>query len=209
MADDNTELGRFDLIGIPAAPRGIPQIEVTFDIDSNGIIHVSAKDLGTGKEQAMRITAPEKLSKEDIEKYVKEAEKFADQDKKRKEDVELHNQADTLVYSTEKSLNEYSDKVSSEDRENIQKKLAELKDALKGSDSELIKKNMEELTKAAHKLAEVIYKEAAAKQQKGAGPQPGAEQPGAEEGKEKPGEKKGDDVIDAEYKVENEDKDKK
>ncbi|MDP3804785.1 MAG: molecular chaperone DnaK, partial [Candidatus Omnitrophota bacterium] len=116
MADDNVELGRFDLVGIPPAPRGIPQIEVTFNIDVNGIVHVNAKDLGTNKEQSIKITAPKKLSKEEIDKFVKEAEKFASEDEKRKDEVDLVNQADTLVYATEKALKEYGDKVSQEER---------------------------------------------------------------------------------------------
>jgi len=166
MAEGNVELGRFDLVGIPPAPRGVPQVEVSFDIDANGILHVGAKDLGTGKEQSMRITAPMKLSKDEIDKFVKEADKFADADKKRKEDVELRNQADTLVYSAEKSLKDYGDKVSEEDRKNIQEKLDKAKDALKGTDAQAIKSTMDELAKASHKLAEEIYKEAQAKAHK-------------------------------------------
>ena len=166
MADDNVELGRFDLVGLPAAQRGIPQIEVAFDIDANGIVHVSAKDLGTGKEQSIRITAPKKLSKEEIEKMVKDADKFAADDAKKKEEVEIKNQADTLMYSTEKSLKEFGDKVSGEDKENIQKKIDELKEALKGKDTARTKKATEELNSVSHKLAEEIYKQSAAKQQK-------------------------------------------
>ena len=123
MANDNTELGRFDLVGIPPAPRGVPQIEVTFDIDANGIVHVHAKDLGTGKEQSIKITAPKKLSKEEIDKMVKEAEKFAEEDKKRKEEVDTINQADTLCYTVEKSLKDYGNKISASEKENIEKKL--------------------------------------------------------------------------------------
>lgn len=205
MADDNVELGRFDLIGIPAAPRGVPQIEVAFDIDANGIVHVSAKDLGTGKEQSMRITAPKKLSKDDIERMVKEAEKFSDQDKQKKEDVEVRNQADALVYSTEKSLKEYGDKVSQQERLNIEQKLNDAKEALKGKDVGRIKQSMEELTRASHKLAEEMYKNVSQKKTGQAGPQPRPEEsePAAEEpkgGKAQPG--KGEDIIDAEYKVE-------
>ncbi|MBU4312017.1 MAG: molecular chaperone DnaK [Candidatus Omnitrophica bacterium] len=196
MANDNTELGRFDLVGIPPAPRGIPQIEVTFDIDRDGIVHVGAKDEGTGKEQSMRITAPKKLSKEEIDKMVKEAEKFADQDKKKKEEVEVKNQADTFAYSVEKSLKDYGDKVTQEERLKIEQKLNDLKEAIKGSDVEKIKKEMEELSKAAHKLAEEVYKDAQAKQ---AQQQQGESQPGPDKTEEP--EKKGDgDVIDAEFK---------
>ena len=209
MADDNVELGRFDLVGIPTAPRGVPQVEVTFDIDANGIVHVAAKDLGTGKEQSIRITAPKKLSKEEIDKMVRDAEKFAAEDSRHKEEVELKNQADTLVYSTEKSLKELGDKISASDKENIQKKADELKEALKGKDSSRIKAGIEELTKASHKLAEEVYKQAAANKQ-------GAEQGPAQEqntderrskaDKETKDNKKGDDVIDAEYKAEDEKK---
>ena len=208
MANDNVELGRFDLIGIPPARRGIPQIEVAFDIDRDGIVHVSAKDLGTGKEQSMRITAPKKLSKEEIEKMVREAEKFSDQDKKKKEEVEVKNQADTLFYSVEKSLKDFGDKVTQDERLSIEQKLNDLKEALKGDNIEKIKKEMEALSQASHKLAEEVYKAAQAKQaQKGqqASQQPGAKpqegpQPGGDKGEEpkkKPG---GDDVIDAEFK---------
>lgn len=205
MANDNVELGRFDLIGIPPAPRGVPQIEVTFDIDANGIVHVSAKDLGTGKEQSIRITAPKKLSKEEIEKMVKDAEKFSQEDAKRKEEVELHNQADTLVYATEKSLKEYGNKVNKDEKENIEKRIGEVKEALKGKDTEKIKKAMEELTKASHKLAEEVYKETARRQQEAQQQQP---RPSKEEEKEEKKSKK-EDIVDAEYKVEDEDKDKK
>jgi molecular chaperone DnaK len=207
MANDNVELGRFDLVGIPAAPRGIPQIEVTFDIDANGIVHVSAKDLGTGKEQSIRITAPKKLSKEEIEKMVKDAERFAAEDSKKKEEVEVVNQADTLVYSTEKSLKEFGDKVSQAERADIEAKLNDLKVAVKDKNLDRIKRGMEDLTKASHKLAEEIYKQAAAKQQQSppqqeAGP---TEQAGPEQPKE---EKKGKDeeIIDAEYKEEDDKK---
>jgi molecular chaperone DnaK len=207
MANDNVELGRFDLIGIPPAPRGVPQIEVAFDIDANGIVHVSAKDLGTGKEQSIRITAPKKLSKEEIEKMVKEAEKFAAEDTKRKEEVEVINQADTLAYTTEKSLKEFGDKISQSERAEIESRVNDLKQAIKDRNVNRIKKAMEEVTKASHKLAEEIYKQAAAKQQK-AGQQQGAEaksQKPEQEPKEKKDEKR-EDIIDAEYKEEDEGK---
>ncbi|MFH1248427.1 MAG: molecular chaperone DnaK [Candidatus Omnitrophota bacterium] len=206
MADDNVELGRFDLVGIPVAPRGVPQVEVAFDIDANGIVHVSAKDLGTGKEQSIRITAPKKLSKEEIEKMVKEAEKFANEDEKRKEEVEAINQADALVYSTEKSLKEFGDKVSQQERADIEARLNDLKQAVKDKNIDKMKKGMEDLTKASHKLAEEIYKQAAAKQQgKGqaqeeAGPQEQAQQ---EEPKQsKASGDKAEEIIDAEFKEE-------
>jgi len=196
MANDNVELGRFDLVDIPPAPRGVPKIEVTFDIDANGIVHVSAKDQGTGKEQSIRITAPNKLSDADIEKMVKNAEQFAEEDKRRKELAESKNQADTLVYSSERALKEYGDKVSAGDRDAIQNKVNELKEALKGDDVDRIKKLMEELSKVSQKLGEEMYKAqqaASAAQQQGAG-QPGTEQQ-AEPEKAREGE-----VIDAEFK---------
>ncbi len=206
MADDNTELGRFDLVGIPAAPRGVPQIEVTFDIDANGIVHVNAKDLGTGKEQSIRITAPHKLSKDEIDKMVKEAEKFAGEDEKKKEEVEIRNQADTLVYSTEKSLKEYGSKVSDAEKKNIETKVTELKEALKGKDLDKIKSSMEELTKASHKLAEEIYKAAAQKGQAGAGPKKEGPQENTDAGQDAGGGKKDEDIIDAEYREEDDKK---
>jgi len=197
MADDNVELGRFDLVGIPAAPRGVPQIEVKFDIDRDGIVHVSAKDLGTGKEQSIRITAPKKLSKEEIEKMVKDAERFAADDAKKKEEVETANQADTLVYATEKSLKDFGDKVSQGERAEIEARINDLKTAIKDKNVDRIKKGTEDLTRASHKLAEEIYKQAGAKQQ--AQPQAEKEQEGAEGAAEQ---KKGEDVIDAEFKEE-------
>ncbi|MFA4908956.1 MAG: molecular chaperone DnaK [Candidatus Omnitrophota bacterium] len=199
-AEGNVELGRFDLVGIPAAPRGVPQIEVSFDIDANGIVHVSAKDLGTGKEQSIRITAPKKLSKEEIEKMVKEAEKYASEDSKKKEEVELVNQADSLVYSTEKSLKDYGDKVSQEERAGIETDLNDLKQSIKDKSIEKIKKGMEALTKSAHKLAEEVYKQASAKSQQPAGEQ-AAGGAGTEGPREEPDKGK-EEVIDAEYKDE-------
>ncbi|PIU41045.1 MAG: molecular chaperone DnaK [Candidatus Omnitrophica bacterium CG07_land_8_20_14_0_80_42_15] len=203
MADDNVELGRFDLLGIPPAPRGIPQIEVTFDIDTNGIVHVHAKDLGTGKEQSIKITAPKKLSKEEIDKMIREAEKFTNEDTRRKEEVDIRNQADTLLYTTEKSFKEYGDKIDDAERKNIESKLGELKEALKGKDTEKIKKSMEELTKASHKIAEEIYKTARTKQQSQQGPQKkGSEEKSRGESRGQGSGKKDEDVIDADYKVE-------
>ncbi|MFH1458719.1 MAG: molecular chaperone DnaK [Candidatus Omnitrophota bacterium] len=205
MADDNVELGRFDLVGIPPAPRGVPQVEVKFDIDRDGIVHVAAKDLGTGKEQSIRITAPKKLSKEEIEKMVKSAEKFAAEDAKRKEEVEVINQADSLVYATEKSLKEFGDKVSQAERADIEAKLNDLKAAIKDKNVDRIKRGMEDLTKASHKLAEEIYKQAAAKQQQGQGEKP---ETSGQKPEEPPQEKKGKDeeIIDAEYKEEDDKK---
>ena len=205
MADDNVELGRFDLVGIPSAPRGVPQIEVKFDIDRDGIVHVSAKDLGTGKEQSIRISAPKKLSKEEIDKMVKDAERFAADDAKKREEIEVINQADNLVYATEKSLKDYGDKVGQAERADIEAKSNDLKAAIKDKNVDRIKKGMEELTKVSHKLAEEIYKQAAAKQQQSQqqGPTQGQqqEQEGAAE-EPNPGTKKDEDIIDAEYKEE-------
>ncbi len=204
MANDNVELGRFDLVGIPPAPRGTPQIEVAFDIDANGIVHVSAKDLGTGKEQSVKISAPKKLSKEEIDKMVKDAEKYAEDDAKKKEEVEHVNQADQLIYATEKSLKEYGDKVSQEERVSIEAAVNDLKTAVKDKHIERIKKGMDALTKAAHKLAEEIYKQSAKAKPGAEGQaQPGTEKPTEEKGSEEPNpKKKDDDIIDADFKEE-------
>lgn len=210
MADDNVELGRFDLVGIPPAPRGVPQVEVAFDIDANGIVHVSAKDLGTGKEQSIRITAPKKLSKEEIDKMVKDADKFAAEDAKKKEEVELINQADTLVYATEKSLKDFGDKISQSERADIEARINDLKTAMKDRNIDRIKKSMEDLTKASHKLAEEIYKQAATKQQGQASGNAGAaSKEESEQAKEEKKSAKGandEDIIDAEYKEEDDKK---
>ncbi len=205
MADDNVELGRFDLVGIPAAPRGVPQIEVKFDIDRDGIVHVSAKDLGTGKEQSIRITAPKKLSKEEIDKMVRDADKFAAEDIKKKEEIEVINQADNLVYATEKSLKDFGDKVSQTERADIEARVNDLKGAIKDKNVDRIKRASEDLTKASHKLAEEIYKQAAAKQQQQQGQAAGG---GAKEANEEPKaeKKKDEDIIDAEYKEEDDKK---
>jgi len=212
MADDNVELGRFDLLGIPPAPRGIPQVEVSFDINQDGIVHVGAKDLGTGKEQSIKITASTKLSKEEIDKFVKQAEKFAAEDEKRKEQVETINQADTLVYATEKALKEYGDKVSQGERADIEAKINDLKQAMKDKNLDSVKRGIEELTKVSHKLAEEIYKKTAQGKPgqeagQGAGQQQGpGEEPQTED--ESAGKKK-DDVIDAEFTSEDDGKKKK
>lgn len=200
MSSDNKSIGRFDLVGIPSAPRGIPQIEVSFDIDANGILHVSAKDQGTGKEQSIRITPSSGLSDDEIDQMVKDAELNAEADKKKKELVEVKNQADTLIYSTEKSLEEHGDKVDEPTKKAIEEGLQGLKDANAGEDVEAIKAAIETLTQSAHKLAEEIYKEAQA--QNAANPE-GGEQPTADAGEEKPA----DDVVDAEFEeVKDEDK---
>jgi molecular chaperone DnaK len=191
LAKDNTSLGRFFLDGIPPAPRGMPQIEVTFDIDENGILHVSAKDKGTGREQSIRITAPHKLSKEEIDRMIKEAEKFAEEDKKRKEEIEAKNELDSLIYATEKSLKEHGDKISQEERLKIEQALQKAREALKG-DINTIRQAKEELMKESHRLAEEIYKRATQ-----------APPPPQEEKKEEP-KKERKDVIDADYKEEKE-----
>src|SRR5271157_2271953 len=182
MAAQNRTLGRFDLVGIPPAPRGIPQIEVTFDIDANGIVHVSAKDLGTGKEQKIRIESSSGLSEDEIKRMVKEAESHAAEDRIERERAETRNEADTLLYSTEKSLRELGDKVSSADRKEIEAAAAELRVALDAGDLPLIKGRTDALTKAAYRLAEEVYKEASARSQPGAGA-PGNGDAGAHKGK--------------------------
>ena len=208
MANDNVELGRFNLVGIPPAPRGVPQVEVSFDIDANGIVSVGAKDLGTGKQQSIKITAPRKLSKEEIEKMVRQAEQFASEDAKRKEEVETTNQADTLAYSVEKSLTDFGDKVSQAEKADIEAKLNDLKSAIRDKNVDRIKKGMEELTKTSHKLAEEVYKQTTGSQQAGAGAQHGQGPGPRNEGSPSPdgGGKKDDDVIDAEFREEKKDK---
>ncbi|BCR21942.1 molecular chaperone DnaK [Borrelia sp. HM] len=158
MASQNRVLGNFILDGIPAAPRGVPQIEVSFDIDANGIVHVSAKDMGTGKEQKIRIESSSGLSEDEIEKMVKDAEAHAEEDKKLKEGIEAKNTANSLIYQTEKSLQEYGDKITNEDKGAIESKIKDLKDALEGSDISLIKSKTEELQQASYKIAEMMYK---------------------------------------------------
>ncbi|AHH12540.1 Chaperone protein dnaK [Borrelia hermsii YBT] len=162
MASQNRVLGNFILDGIPAAPRGVPQIEVSFDIDANGIVHVSAKDMGTGKEQKIRIESSSGLSEEEIERMVRDAEAHAEEDKKLKESIETKNIANSLIYQTEKSLKEYGDKITSEDKEAIENKIKELKNALEGSDVSSIKSKTEELQQASYKIAEMMYKDAQA-----------------------------------------------
>jgi len=174
MAGQNRTLGRFDLVGIPPAPRGVPQIEVTFDIDANGIVHVSAKDLGTGKEQKIRIEASSGLNDDQIDKMVKEAEAHAAEDKRERERVDARNEADSLVYQTEKALKDYGDKVSAEDKASIETSTAELKKAMEGQDVELMKQKIEALKQAQYKLSEEIYKTAGANAQQAGGAGSGA-----------------------------------
>jgi len=194
MAADNKTLGNFELTGLPPAPRGVPQIEVTFDIDANGIVHVSAKDLGTGKEQSIRITASSGLSKEEIDKMVRDAESHSAEDKKKRELIEARNQADSLIYSTEKSLKEFGDKIDAGEKKKIEDGVAALKKAMEGSDADAIKKASDELTQASHKLAEAVY----AKAQGNGGDQPAdAPQEGAAGGEK---------VVEAEFEEVKDDK---
>ena len=208
IALHNRSLGKFHLDGIPPAPRGTPQVEVTFDIDANGILHVAAKDMGTGKEQQIRIEASSGLSDAEIEKMMHDAEAHAEEDAHKKEEVEVRNQADQLVYSTEKSLSEHGDKLSEEDKGAIEGELEKLKELLKGSDTEAIKAGVESLSQASHKLAEVLYQQAQAEQaaqESGPGgpeagpPPPEEEQPQQDQDKKK----KDDGAIDADYEVVN------
>lgn len=187
MAGDNKTIGNFELVGIPAAPRGVPQIEVTFDIDANGILHVSAKDLGTGKEQSIQITASSGLSDEEINRMVQDAETHASEDKQKRELIEARNQADGLAYTTEKSLTEHGEKLDSATKKQIQDALDELKKANQGDNAEEIKAKSEALAQASHKLAEMMYAQA----QNDTGAEGGPETPAADAG--------GDDVVDAEF----------
>ena len=187
-------LGRFDLVGIPPAPRGMPQIEVTFDIDSNGIIHVGAKDKGTGKEQSMRIQPSSGLSKDEVERMVKEAEAHSEEDKKRMELTEIKNRADTMIYATEKALREYGDKVSADEKKSIEDAITDLKKKMEEEDKEAIEKAITDLAQVSQKLGEAVYKEAQAKAQEEAAQQ----QTGTSSEKK---EEKKDDTIEGEYKV--------
>ncbi len=180
MAADNVSLGRFQLTGIPPAPRGVPKIEVTFDIDANGIINVSAKDLGTGKETKITISASTKLSQEEIDKMVNQAEQFADEDKKKREKVELMNQADTLLYTSDKTLEDLGDKVTAEEKEKVNKAADELREAMKTDDADAVKAKLDALTKELTAVSTRIYQEAAA-QQPQQGEPAGPSQPGAED----------------------------
>ncbi len=198
MAQHNRTLGKFDLLGIPPAPRGVPQIEVVFDIDANGILHVSAKDLGTGKEQKIKIESSSGLSEDEINKMVKEAEAHADEDKQRKELIETKNQADTLAYSVEKTLKDHGDKISDDEKKKVEDAIKGLRDKLEGEDMQAIKDAMEELTKASHKISEIMYQEAAKaaqeQQAQDAGQPDGSGQEQAEGAQE-------EDVVDADYEV--------
>ena len=195
MAAYNKTLGRFQLTGIAPAPRGVPQIEVTFDIDANGIVNVSAKDLGTGKEQKISITASTNLSKEDIDKAVHEAEQFAAEDKKQREAADVRNQADQMVFQTEKTLEDMGDKLDAGDKANVESALGKLKETLKGSDTEAIKNATEELTKAFYAVSEKLYQQNG--QQAGGPDMGGANFGGGQAG----GNDAGPDVVDADYTV--------
>ncbi len=194
MAQYNKTLGRFQLSGIPAAPRGVPQIEVTFDIDANGIVHVSAKDLGTNNEQKVTITSSTNLDDSEIEKAVKEAEKYAAEDKKRKEEIDIRNNADAMVYQTEKQMGELKDKIAESDRNAIQEKLDKLKETLKGTNTDDIKKATEDLTNVFYSISSKIYQQQQAQnpnQNQNANPNPNGDQ----------GAQNQDNVYDADYKV--------
>ncbi len=195
MAEGNKTLGRFELTGIPPAPRGMPQVEVAFDIDANGIVNVSAKDLGTGKEQSIQITASSGLSEDEIQNLVKDAETHADEDKKKQQLIEARNHADSLIYATEKSITDLGDKLDSLLRGEIEAKIESLKKIVEGEDEAEIRRASEELAQASHKLAEQLYAQKSGGEQGGqGGPQPGA-QPDGQQG----GPKKDDDVVDADY----------
>jgi len=197
MAAYNKTLGRFELVGIPPAPRGIPQIEVTFDIDANGIVNVSAKDKATSKEQSIQITASSGLSQDEIDNLIKDAEMHADDDRKKKELVEARNSADAMIYSTEKSINELGDKVDSATKTKVEEAAAALKKAMEGEDAAEIKRLSEELTNASHKLAEAMYQQASA----------GEQQAGADAGSADPagGAAPEEDVVDADFEEVKED----
>jgi vacuolar-type H+-ATPase subunit H len=192
LAQYNKTLGRFQLAGIAPAPRGVPQIEVTFDIDANGIVHVSAKDLGTGHEQKVTITASTNLTEDEIKHAVNEAERFAGEDKKRKEEVETRNHADQLVYTTEKTMKELGDKISSDDKHRIESALSDLRKTLEGNDTAMIKTASDKLTEVSYEVFGKIYQQSAQQQ----GPQggPGPQQP------------HDDTVVDADYEVVDDDK---
>ena len=185
----------FTSFGLPAAPRGMPQVEVTFDIDANGILHVSAKDLATGKEQNITITASTGMSEADIQKMVKDAELHMEEDKKKKEEVDLRNQLDNLIYGTEKTLNDSRDKISAEEAKSVEDALNSAKDAVKSGDVNRMRPAMDQVTKASHKLAEVLYKQTASQRPGGqageAGPQ--------HEARSQQGGRGNDDVVDVEF----------
>jgi molecular chaperone DnaK len=197
MASGNKTLGRFTLTGIPPAPRGVPQIEVTFDIDANGIVHVSAKDLGTGNEQKVVITASTNMSNDEVDRAVKDAEKFAAEDKKQKELVEARNHADQMIFATEKAVKDLGDKVSADDKAKIEAEIANVNKVKDSSDAEEIRKATEKLAEASYKISEQLYQQAQQAQQAQGGAQQSAPN-GSEDGQ----------TVDADYEVQD-DKDKK
>jgi molecular chaperone DnaK len=192
MAGDNKLLGQFDLVGIPPAPRGIPQVEVTFDIDANGIVNVSAKDKGTGKEQQIRIQASGGLADSDIEKMVKEAEQFAEEDKKRRAAAEAKNNAESLIHATEKQLQDYGDKVAPDVKTEIETALAEAKTAVESGDADQMQQKTAALTQAAMKLGQAMYQQQQAETETAAGPDAGTSGPAEEQAGQ-------EDVVDAEF----------
>jgi molecular chaperone DnaK len=192
MASDNKTLGRFELVGIPTAPRGIPQIEVTFDIDANGIVHVSAKDLATQKEQSIQITASSGLSDQEIKNLVREAEQHAEEDKKKRELVEARNHADTLIYSTEKTIRDMGDKIDQKTKSDIESQIAKLRTTIEGDDKDAIQRDVDALMQLSHKVAEEAYKRAAGDQ---AGAQEQQDPTGGSQQQKKPDE----DVVDADF----------
>ncbi len=202
MASDNKTLGRFELTGIPVAPRGVPQIEVTFDIDANGIVHVTAKDMGTGRKQDIRITSSSGLDEGEIDKMVKDAEQFAEEDAKRKDMVEKVNQAESLIYGTEQTLTEVKDTVPEEQKTDIEAKVTQLKEALGSEDMDRINQGVEELTKASHVLAEQLYKQ----QQEQAPPADGAQEGAEQSGGESEQQADADNVVDDEFDAEQDEK---
>jgi molecular chaperone DnaK len=199
MAIDNRTLGRFDLVGIPAAPRGMPQIEVTFDIDANGIVHVAARDKATGKEQSIKIEVSSGLSEQEIDRMVHDAEKFSEEDKKRADLIQARNEADQFVYQTEKTLKEHGDKVSADEKKKVEEGIEKLKEALKGESIEAINSAKEELMQASHKIAEEMYKSAQAEGGAQAGPAPGGEEAASDSGDK-------DGAVDADFEVVDDDK---
>jgi molecular chaperone DnaK len=204
MAKDNTSLGRFQLVGIPPAPRGIPQIEVSFDIDANGILNVKAKDKGTGKEQKITIKHSSGLTEEEIQKKVKEAEQYAEDDRKQKEKVELNNQADTLIYSTEKTLKDAGDKVSDSIKNEINDHISQLRKAMQEDNIEEMKSGIEKLTNSSHKLAEEMYKQSSDQnQQQQAQSNETGNSTDSQSQQESNDTQKDEKVYDAEYQEEN------
>jgi molecular chaperone DnaK len=198
MAANNKTLGRFELVGIPPAPRGVPQIEVTFDIDANGIVNVSAKDKATSKEQSIQITASSGLSKDEIDKLIKDAEVHADDDRKKRELVDARNHADALIYSTEKSIKDLGDKVDPATKSNVEQAIEKLRKAMEGDNKDEIRRLSEELTNASHKLAEAMYQQASQAEGQKQGPQSAAG--GARASKQE------EDVVDADFEEVKDDK---